>query len=104
MAAAANWILFFLEFTLQSIDLIPSFEMSASEEVSRLRDSAFFNEATILLLEKFVKEEAASTAVYNAKANRGLLKLYQMYPTRLNVENVALILVKVHDVYFTLFF
>ena len=68
---------------------------TAADEVALLRNSAFFNEGTIPLLEKFVAEEAASSAVYNAKANRGLLKLYQMYPARLNVDNIALILVKV---------
>lgn len=69
--------------------------MSAAEEVSRLRESAYFSELTITLLEKLVSEEAASEAVYNAKANRGLLKLYGLFPARLSVDNVTLILVKV---------
>lgn len=68
---------------------------SIVDEVARLRDSAFFNEATIPLLEALVTEEASSSTVYNAKANRGLLKLYQMFPARLNVDNVTLILLKV---------
>ena len=68
---------------------------NAAEEVSKLRDSAFFNEATIPLLEALVTEAAASSTTYNARANRGLLKLYQMYPARLNVDNVTLILIKV---------
>jgi hypothetical protein len=69
--------------------------MSALDEVSKLRDSAYFNEATIPLLEKLVAEQARIASVYSAKANRGLLKLYQMFPSRLNLDLVTVILVKV---------
>jgi hypothetical protein len=69
--------------------------MSVSDEVSALRDSEYFREETVSLLERFVLEESRSASVYNSKANRGLLKLYQMYPARLNLDLVTIILVKV---------
>jgi hypothetical protein len=72
--------------------------MSVAEEVVALRDSSYFNEATITLLEKFVSEESTNAAVYSAKANRGLLKLYQMFPARLNQDVVTTILVKVRAI------
>lgn len=68
---------------------------STVEEVGRLRDSAYFSETTIPLLEKLVAEEAAQESVYNAKANRGLLKLYGFFPARINADVITLILVKV---------
>ena len=36
-----------------------------------------------------------SSGKYLSRANRGLLKLYALFPTRMNVENVVLVLVKV---------
>jgi hypothetical protein len=67
---------------------------SLDEQVARLTDADLISATSIPLLESHVQHQVASRT-YNGRVCRGLLKLYQMQPTKANTENIVTILVKV---------
>jgi hypothetical protein len=64
------------------------------EQVARLTDADLISATSIPLLESHLQHQVASRT-YNGRVCRGLLKLYQMQPTKANTENIVTILVKV---------
>eukprot|EP00158_Paraphelidium_tribonemae_P010261 Partr_v1_DN42090_c0_g1_i1_m54808 putative Component of the eukaryotic translation initiation factor 3 (eIF-3) complex, which is involved in protein synthesis and, together with other initiation factors, stimulates binding of mRNA and methionyl-tRNAi to the 40S ribosome (By similarity) len=65
-----------------------------TERVSALGESAYFKEENIALLEGALQEQKASAGKYAGRPNRGLLKLYSLFPARSNVDNILTVLVK----------
>jgi hypothetical protein len=58
------------------------------------RDTDFLEASNIAPLEESVAAQAAGSAPYDARACRGLLKLYQQNPARLSVDTVVLLLAR----------
>jgi hypothetical protein len=69
--------------------------LSPVPDISRLSESELVTEAAIAPLEAYIAYQSAHAGVYNAKAGRSLLRLYQLFPSKLNNVAAIQILTKV---------